>query len=137
LLIPELRHQIFSHIREKAAEKGIYLDFINCYQEHVHLLISLNQTQTIAKIVHDLKGESSHWINQYHFSKFMFFWQEEYLAASISHSEVGKVRDYIKNQEEHHRIKTFSEEYDLFIKRYGFQKEDGRRVKTRAGEARF
>lgn len=121
LLTAKLRPQIFSHIRENAEEKGIYLDFINGHKEHVHLLISLNQTQTIAKIVHDLKGESSHWINQNKLSNFKFSWQEEYVAASVSHSAVDKVRDYIKNQEEHHRLKTFAEEYDLFIKKYGFQ----------------
>ena len=91
LLLPEIRHQVFSHIREKAEEKGIFLDFINGYNEHVHLIVSMNQVQTISKIVHDIKGESSHWINQNNISKFKFNWQEEYIAVSINHSAIDKV----------------------------------------------
>jgi len=81
----------------------------------------MNQQQTVSKIVHDLKGESSHWINQNGISKYKFQWQEEYIAASVSHSGVNKVRDYIKKLEDHHRIKSFAEEYKLFLEKYGFQ----------------
>ncbi|HTM64696.1 MAG TPA: transposase [Flavipsychrobacter sp.] len=51
-----------------------------------------------------------------------FEWQDEYFAVSVSESILDRVREYIKNQEEHHRKKTFQEEYDEFLKRYGFQK---------------
>jgi len=120
-LTKEIRSKVFSHIRDNAKEKGIHLDFINGYKEHIHILLSMNQEQSIAKIVHLLKGESSHWINENKLTKYKFNWQEEYLAASISHSSVDRVRDYIKNQEEHHRIKSFTEEYKLFMDKYGFE----------------
>ena len=116
-----IRPQIFAHIRENVERKGIHLDFINGYNEHVHALISLNAEQNIAQVAKLLKGESSNWINKQKLTSTHFNWQDEYIAVSISFSAVNKVRDYIKNQEEHHRKMTFKEEYDLFIKKYGFQ----------------
>jgi len=120
-LTKKIRTKIFSHIRENAKEKGIHLDFINGYKEHVHVLISMDQEQSIAKIAHLLKGESSHWINENKLTKYKFSWQEKYLATSISHSAVNTVREYIKNQEEHHCIKSFTEEYQIFMDKYKFE----------------
>jgi REP element-mobilizing transposase RayT len=116
----EIRPKIFSHIRENASKKSIHLDFINGYREHVHTLISLKSDQTIAKVAQMIKGESSFWINKNNLTNFQFAWQEEYIALSISDSMVNRVRNYIKKQESHHRIKTFAEEYNEFIKKYGF-----------------
>ena len=121
ILTKDIRSQVFSHIRENAKAKGIHLDFVNGCEDHIHLLISMNQEQTISKIVHLLKGESSHWINENKLSKFKFNWQEEYIAVSVSHSAINRVREYIKDQEEHHRIKSFLEEYKIFMDKYGFE----------------
>ena len=117
----EIRIKLFTHISENAKEKGIHLDFINGYKDHIHTLISLNSDQSIAKVAHLLKGESSHWINNNKLTNQKFSWQEEYIAVSISHSAINRVREYIKNQEEHHRIKSFKEEYNLFLEKYGFE----------------
>ncbi len=120
-LTKEIRAKVFSHIRKNAKEKGIQLDFINGCAEHLHILISMNSEQSIAKIAHLLKGESSHWINENKLLNHRFSWQEEYIAVSISHSAVDRVREYIKNQEEHHRLKSFAEEYQIFLNKYGFE----------------
>jgi REP element-mobilizing transposase RayT len=69
-----------------------------------------------------LKGESSHWINQSGFIAKKFAWQNEYFAVSVSESLVPRVRKYIAGQEEHHRRKTFQEEYDEIMSRYGFNR---------------
>ena len=50
-----------------------------------------------------------------------FSWQDDYFAVSVSHSQVQSVRDYINRQEEHHKKTTFSQEYQAFINKYGFQ----------------
>lgn len=118
----ELRQKVWQHIRDNAKEKGIYIDFINGYSDHCHCLISLGVDQNIQKIIQLLKGESSFWINKNQLTKEKFEWQDEYFAVSVSESIVDKVRDYIKNQEIHHTKKTFQEEYDDFILKYGFQK---------------
>lgn len=116
----KLKPLILSHIRENAKEKKIFLDQINCVEDHCHALISLGASQTISKVALLIKGESSHWINENKMITGKFEWQDEYIAVSVSESQVEKVRNYIKSQGEHHRVKSFSEEYDLFKKKYGF-----------------
>ena len=123
MLIDAIRQMIFNHIKSNAADKGIYLDCVNGYLEHVHALISLGHEQTIAKVMQMLKGESAYWVNkQCLIQNGKLEWQTEYFAVSVSESGVDSVRNYIWNQEEHHRKKTFKEEYNEFIYKYGFQK---------------
>jgi len=118
----EIRKIFFDHIRENARTKGIYLDFINGYLEHVHCLISLKSGQNIDKIMMLLKGGSSFWINRQKIIQKKFEWQDEYFAVSVSESAVNRIRDYIKNQEEHHRKRSFQEEYNEFMRKYGFER---------------
>ena len=73
------------------------------------------------KNVQFLKGESSHWINQEKLIPFKFAWQKEYFAVSVSQSMVERVRHYIHQQETHHRQKTYQEEYEELIQKYGFE----------------
>ena len=122
LLTGEIRPQVFQHIRENAKEKNIFVDFINGYVDHAHALVSLGTDQTISQIMQLIKGESSFWINKNKLCSGKFEWQDEYFAVSVSDSVVGNVRNYIKNQEAHHRHKTFVEEYEEFIIKAGFQK---------------
>jgi len=121
LLKDEIRLEVFKHIRENAREKGIHIDFINGYVDHVHCLISLGTDQTIEKIMQLIKGESSFWINKNALSKTKFGWQDEYFAVSVSETNLEAVRKYIANQEEHHRSKSFEDEFAGFMKRAGFQ----------------
>lgn len=115
-----LRLQVWNHIRENAREKGIYVDFVSGYSEHCHCLISLGTDQTLQKTVQLIKGESSFWINKHKLTSEKFEWQDEYLAVSVSESMIDKVREYIKNQEEHHKKKSFVEEYNTFLAKYKF-----------------
>ncbi|MEZ5428995.1 MAG: IS200/IS605 family transposase [Pyrinomonadaceae bacterium] len=116
----EIRPQVFRRIRENAQKKGIFLDHINGYVDHVHCLISLGTDQKISDIMRLIKGESSFWINRNKLSNFRFEWQDEHFAVSVGESIVDRVRDYIKNQERHHRRKTLQDEYDEMIEKYGF-----------------
>jgi REP element-mobilizing transposase RayT len=117
----ELRLKVWNHIRENAKAKGIFIDFINGYSDHCHCLISLGTDQTIQKVMQLIKGESSFWINKNQLTKDKFEWQDEYFAVSVSESMVQKVREYIKNQEEHHANRTFQQEYEDFISKFGFE----------------
>lgn len=65
--------------------------------------------------MHLIKGESSFWINESCFLLEKFEWQNDYFAVSVSANSLNKVRAYIRNQEEHHKNKSFTEEYDSFI----------------------
>jgi putative transposase len=121
LLSKEIRSILFPHIRKNAQQKGIWIDFINGHTDHIHVLISLNKEQSIGGIVQLIKGESSFWINQQKLTRERFRWQDQYFAVSVSESGIAKVRDYIKNQEEHHKKKTFQQEYEEFMQKYGFK----------------
>ena len=122
LASPEIRKQLWQHIRENAKEKNIFIDFVNGYDNHCHCLVSLGIDQTIQKTMQLIKGESSFWINKHDLIKQKFEWQDEYFAVSVSESGIDKVREYIKNQEVHHHKKTFEQEYNNFISEYNFQK---------------
>jgi putative transposase len=115
IMPPDIRKIIFSHIKENAKKKKIKLDCINGYTEHVHCLISLGASQTISKVAQLLKGESSFWINEAKITDSRFEWQDEYFAASVSESDLEKVRNYIKNQEKRHKNLSFDEEYESLI----------------------
>lgn len=103
------------------SKKGIYLDLINGTTDHVYCLVSLKSDQTIARVAQLLTGESSYWVNPENQRNAKFEWQDEYIAVSVSESMLDAVRTYIRNQEEHHRKKSFSDEYDDFMKKYGFE----------------
>lgn len=118
----EIRESLFSHIKENAKRKNIYIDRINGWLDHVHCLISLQTGQTIDKIIQMIKGESSYWFN--HCSEFhptALYWQEEYFATSVSESMLERTRNYIDNQETHHKSKTFEQEEKELSKIYGFE----------------
>ena len=123
ILKDEFRNILFQHIRENARKQGIYLDRVNGCFEHVHCLISLGSGQTIDKLAQLIKGESAFWFNNRSgFKSNKLEWQDEYCALSVSESMLDIVRAYIDNQVEHHRKKTFEEEYEEFMRKYGFKR---------------
>ncbi len=115
LIGKELMPIPIQHIKENSFKKNIHIDALNCVAGHIHLLISLGADQTIAKTIGLIKGESSNWVNKQNLSNIKFEWQEEYIALSVSSSVVDRVRVYIAKQYEHHKKKTFAEEYDEFL----------------------
>jgi REP element-mobilizing transposase RayT len=114
------RIDLFKHIKSYAKEKKIYLDFINGEADHVHCLISLACDQNIAQVMKLLKGDSSNFANKAKVFERELDWADDYYAVSISQSQVEKVRNYLKKQEEHHKTKTFAEECQEFMEKYGF-----------------
>ena len=119
---PALRQKVWLHIKENAATKGIFVDYVSGHSDHCHCLVSLGENQTLSKTMQLIKGESSYWINQNNLCKTKFGWQDEYYAVSVSQSIVIRVRQYIMNQEEHHKKITFTDEVDEFVAKYGFAK---------------
>ena len=86
--------------------------------DHVHILVGLHPAQSISDFARIVKTNSSKWINERGFIPFRFEWQKGYGAFSYSKSQVSRVVRYIQNQEEHHRKRTFREEYLEFLKRF-------------------
>lgn len=125
-IIPHsFRPEVLKHFRQNADEKNIILDYINAHENHVHALINLGKQQNLATLMQYLKGESSFWINSRKVLPYHFSWQDDYFAVSIGQSQVERVRDYIKNQDEHHKKMSWEEEVELFMKKYGFEQLKG------------
>ena len=111
---------LFSHIKANAKEKGIKLLEINGYKDHVHCLIALNKDLSISKTLQLIKGESSFWVNKNKLCTERFSWQDDYWAVGVSDSRIKSVQQYIQNQEQHHRAKSFKEEVDILMEKYGW-----------------
>ena len=119
------KYEIIHHIRENAKSKGIYVDFVNGHREHLHCLLLLDCDQTLSKVMQLIKGESSYWINKNRIMKTRFEWADEYYGVSVSESDIDKVREYIKNQEVHHRRRTWEEECRDIFRECGFPQDQG------------
>lgn len=111
-LAKEIRDRLIVHIKQNCVAKGILLDSIGGWSDHLHLLISLAREQNIANVMMLIKGESAHWLNQQKILRGRFSWQDDYFAISVSESQVERVRAYIANQEEHHRAVPFDRELE-------------------------
>jgi putative transposase len=116
----QMRKAMWKHIKENAEKKGIFVDYVNGYNDHC--LVSLGSEQTISKVMQLIKGESAFWFNNQKLILENFQWQNEYFAVSVSESVIEKVRNYIKNQEAHHNKKSFHDEYAEMIEKFGFEK---------------
>jgi len=116
----EIRDLVKDHILKYAKENNIEVLSINIQSDHLHLLISLRSDQKVDDIVKILKGESSHWINSENIIKPKFSWQRGYGAFSISSSHLDAVKNYIKNQDEHHKKVSFIDEYKKILTKYGY-----------------
>jgi len=123
-LTKEIRNNVHNHIIANSKEKGIFLQAINGYCDHIHCLISLGKDQSIAQVAQLIKGESSFWINRHKIVPCKFSWQDDYFAVSVSESRVKDVIHYIKHQEEHHAKKNFADEVNEFMSKYAFVKID-------------
>jgi len=87
--------------------------------DHVHLAIRLSRTITVAKLVEELKTSSSKWLKAQSPALAAFAWQRGYGAFSVGPSHLDALRRYIDEQMEHHRTRTFQEEYRAFLTKYG------------------
>jgi putative transposase len=87
-------------------------------EDHLHVLLSIPSTVSIAKAVQLIKGGSSKWVHETFPEHRLFGWQEKYGAFSVSVSQLDKIIHYIKGQKEHHRKITFQEEFLALLKRH-------------------
>ena len=108
-----------NHLISVAEANGIYVKTLYVNPDHVHVLVELPATRSVDGVVKLLKGSSSRWINANRLLVGNFRWARGYGAFSASESIVKDVVAYIERQEEHHRVRTFAEEYEAFARRHG------------------
>ena len=121
LLQKPWRAEVFQYIAgiiRKKAQKPI---IVNGVEDHIHVFVGIKPSINISDLIRDIKNSSSNFINEQKFLKGKFAWQEGYGAFSYAHSQVKNVYQYIANQEEHHRKKTFKEEYLEILTKNGVE----------------
>lgn len=121
VLLKNIRKTISDYIYEYSKEKSIYMNINHVNAEHGYALIDLPTNLSIEECIKLLKGSSSYYINSQRLLNHKFSWGRGYAAFSVSESNVHKVFNYINNQDEYHRTKSFTEEYELFMKKYGIK----------------
>ena len=124
LLSQSWRAEVFKYIAGIIKGKNQKPIIVNGVADHVHVFVGLKPSMSIADLVRDIKNNSSNYINAQKWVRGKFSWQEGYGAFSYSHSQINDVYQYIANQEEHHRKKTFKEEYLEFLRRFEIDYND-------------
>ncbi|MEY2540471.1 MAG: REP-associated tyrosine transposase [Verrucomicrobiota bacterium] len=122
LLTKEAAGHVSGYLTEYAQTNDFYMKANYVNADHVHALVDLPTAVSIEELMQRLKGSSSHWINTHRLLPGKFAWGRGYGVFSVSASNVEQVTAYIRGQEQHHRIRTFAEEFQEFIERHGLQR---------------
>ena len=113
-----IQERLYEYIGSTLRAKKGHLIEIGGTADHVHILARLSPSLAVADVVRDVKANSSKWMTDQIEVTSRFEWQKGYGAFTVSYSRTQSVQEYIRNQEEHHRTKTFQEEYIEFLKRH-------------------
>lgn len=124
LIAQSWEEELYKYITGIITNKGQKLIAINGMPDHIHILIGMKPSCCLSDLVREIKKSSNAFINEKKFSKFKFEWQEGYGAFSYSHSSLDNVIAYIQNQKEHHKKKSFREEYIDFLKKFEVEYKD-------------
>jgi putative transposase len=110
--------ELYKYITGIVKNKDQKLIAIGSFENHIHILLGIKPSIAISDLVRDIRANSSRFINEKSFVKGKFSWQEGFGAFSYSHSQLDNVIKYIQNQEEHHQVNTFKDEYLKFLEKY-------------------
>jgi len=124
LIGPDWASRLYEYIGGTVRNKGSTLLAAGGMPGHVHLLLSLNKQASVADAVRDIKSNSSRWIHETFAHLRGFAWQAGYGAFSVSYSSLEEVRRYIADQPDHHRVRTFQEEFLAFLKRHHIEYDE-------------
>ncbi|KXK52405.1 MAG: transposase [Chlorobi bacterium OLB5] len=116
--------KLYKYITGTVQKMGQKMLRINGMPEHIHFLIGMKPDIAISDLVREVKKSSSSYIKEEKLTKFNFNWQTGFGAFSVSHSQLDKVINYIINQKEHHRKRTFKEEYIELLKKYEIEYDE-------------
>lgn len=114
---PEFKEELYKYITGIVRNSGQKMLAINGNSDHVHILIGLKPAMALADLVRDIKADSSDIINRKKWVRGRSCWQEGYGAFSYGHSQLNTIIRYIQNQEQHHRRRTFEDEYLTWLKK--------------------
>ena len=118
LLPDSLRDSLHGYMATVLANLGCYANLINSVKDHAHILFELARTVTVSQVVEDVKKSSSKWLKTQPGMDGGFAWQNGYGVFSVSVSNVPSVREYVANQREHHRTRSFQEELRVLLEKH-------------------
>ena len=116
LISKSWQERLYKYIISIIQKHGHKVLSIGGMPDHVHILFGFRPTQALSALIQEIKRDSSEWINKEKLVMGRFSWQEGYGAFSYSKSHIAQVANYIETQEEHHKKKSFSEEYKKMLK---------------------
>ncbi|MBX2980907.1 MAG: IS200/IS605 family transposase [Flavobacteriales bacterium] len=124
LIAQAWKEELYRYITTIVQASGHKLLQINGMPDHLHVLFGMRPTQALSELVQHIKQDSSKWINAKGLVRGRFSWQEGYGAFSYSNRDVPNVIEYIQNQEEHHRVRSFHQEYVDFLKDFEIEHDE-------------
>jgi putative transposase len=121
---PDIEERLWSYLGGIAEKNGMTPLKNGGIEDHVHIVVGLPPTMAPSKAVQLLKGGSSLWIHETFPELADFAWQDGYGAFTVSKSQLPDLIEYVKNQREHHRTRTFQEEYRAFLEKHGIEYDE-------------
>ncbi|HSQ23731.1 MAG TPA: IS200/IS605 family transposase, partial [Pyrinomonadaceae bacterium] len=118
LIQPEFKEDLYKYITGIVRNQGQKLIAINGMPDHVHILIGLKPAMALADLIREIKADSTNFINEEHFVRGRFNWQEGYGAFSYGHSQLDAIIRYIQKQERHHQKQSFRNEYMTLLRKF-------------------
>ncbi|MEZ6060549.1 MAG: transposase [Planctomycetaceae bacterium] len=109
---------MYQYIGGIIREQNGHLVEIGEIEDHLHVLSDIHPTRAVSDTIRDIKASASKWINELPEARDRFEWQKGYSAFTVSYSQSDSVQDYVRNQQEHHRRKSFEQEYVSFLNRH-------------------
>jgi len=123
-LTDKIRPELFKYISGIINQQKHYSLAVNGYKDHVHVFFEYNPAFSVSDLIRDIKSNSSKWLTEQKLFPGKFYWQEGYGGFSYSKSQRDIVIKYIMNQEEHHKSKTFKDEYLKLLHDFGIEFKD-------------
>ena len=118
------KEELYKYITGIVTNKGQKMLRINGVENHIHMLLNIQPNIALSDLMRDVKANSTKWINEQGFCKHSFRWQEGFGAFTYSISQIDNVINYIDNQEERHKTKTFKSEYLSLLKNFEVDYKD-------------
>jgi REP element-mobilizing transposase RayT len=120
-ITPDIRPRLWEYLGGAVRSEGGVALLVGGTADHIHMLVTLRQQPALADLMRQIKTNSSAWVHETFPAAGGFWWQAGYGAFTVSHSAVGRVKEYIANQEGHHKRRTFQDEFRGLLARHGIE----------------
>ncbi len=124
LITPDIERRLYRNIESEAQKLGCQVLALNGVEDHVHLLVTIPSTLTVADLLKQVKGVSSHFVNEVLKPPAQFKWQGSYGAFTVSRWDVARIKEYIKRQKEHHQSSELVPEFEETFEEIKMVEED-------------